>query len=167
MKMRLSTVGPGLIQETFEKYVTNVKPKSGLGDVLKQVIPDLPPRHKVALTRDLNYILNGRTRIQHKKWMWELVNSEKYESTLKRLLACLCPQWKLIHQNRAADKLLAIVEAMREEMEEEDDKIAELEELLRQHKRPRSEFEEEEEESVTTTMVTVPMYLPSVSATFE
>lgn len=97
----LSTWATKLLQYLFENFVPGVKPADGLGKVLRQIERGLP--HYVV--QDLRYLLHGCTRVQHKKWEFELTDPHQYERVMVRVFTDLCPNWTLVHCNPATDRL--------------------------------------------------------------
>ena len=108
----LSTCATKLAQQAFESFVPGVQSADGLGKILTQVKDDLPRD----LAEDLQYLLNGRTRVQHKKWVFELSNPRKYERVMMRVFYDLCPNWTLKHRNTATQRLQRTVDDQHDEI---------------------------------------------------
>ena len=96
----LSTRAHSLCQAAFEQHLPGIVPEQGMGKIISQVEGNEIP--KTSIMKGLKQILQGRFRVQHKKWGFFLVCNQTYKEWMRYVLIKLCPSWHLCHYNRVA-----------------------------------------------------------------
>jgi hypothetical protein len=86
-----------LCHEAFGENVP-IDRVDGLGQVLRQVVPDLQSDE---LVEDLRFLSGERNGLVHNLWVYHLSDKElsEYQSVAMDVLYALCQHWKLVHYN--------------------------------------------------------------------